>query len=517
MSSSRRITRFLGLLPLGALVACVHIRQPTVHDPHAVATLDNTAREPLKVHAQAGTVYQLTEWRFDPVDSVLEGTGTLYGIDRRPRTDGTFRIPLDSIALLETAETKTLRPVGLAVLAGMTTVTAVATIVCVADPKACFGSCPTFYVDAVNRDRPLAEGFSASFARALEATDVDALGLVQSGGRRVTIRMANEAWETHAVRSVQLLAVPASRPDEVFATAAGRFYGVEQLQPPASCASSSGDCRTALSARDSLEWHSRTDSSDLAAPETIELTFAHPSHRSGDRLALVVGARQSFVSTFVLYQTMAYFGREAGTWLAALERGDPLARRAYDEVWGTLGRITVALPDSAQGWRVAGSFDEAGPIATDVQVIPLDGGLEGDSVRVRLTMARGSWRIGYAAIAALGAERAAVVLDASDAQGPDADGLARLHSGGGYLVTYPGDEYHLTYTLPRAAASYALYVKSRGYYYEWMRSEWLAEENPRMIALLGLDPRTALRTLAPSFKAVEQNFERHFWASRFGR
>lgn len=518
MPSSRLIPRFLAALSLGTLLACVHVRQPTVHDPRAVATLDSTAQ--LKVHARAGTVYQLTQWRFDPIDSVLEGTGTLYGIDRRPLTDGPFRIPLDSIALLETQRTKTLRPFGLASLAGMTTVWGIVTIACVADPKACFGSCPTFYVDAVNRDRPLAEGFSASFARALEATDVDALGLVQPGGHGVTIRMANEAWETHAVRTVQLLAVPASRPDEVFVTAAGRFYGVEHLQPPTHCAGlpgPGGDCRSALSARDSLEWHSPTDSSDLAAQETIELTFALPSHRSGDHFALVLGARQSFVSTFVLYQTMAYFGREAGTWLAALERGDPLARRAYDEVWGPLSRITVALPDSALGWRVAGSFDEAGPIATDVQLIPIGSGLMGDTVRVRLAMARGSWRVGYAALTALGAERAATVLAASDARGPDADGLARLQSGRGYLVTYPGDEYRLTYVLPRAAASYELYVKSRGYYYEWMRGEWLAEQNPRMIALLGLNPRAALRTLAPSFKAVEQGFERHFWASRFGR
>lgn len=513
MPSSRLTPRFLATLWLGALLACVHVRQPTVHDPRDAATLDSA--DALKVHTRAGTVYQLSRWRVDPFDSVLDGTGTLYGIDRRPLNAGTFRIRLDSIALLETERTKTLRPFGVYALAGMTTAWGILTIGCVADPKSCFGSCPTFYVDAVNRDRPLAEGFSASFARVLEASDVDALGLVQTGGQRVTIRMANEAWETHAVRTVQLLAVPASRPDEVFATAAGRFYGVEQLQPPASCASPGGDCRSALAARDSLEWRSPTDSSDLAAQETIELTFALPSDRARDRVALVLGARQSFVSTFVLYQTMAYFGREAGTWLAALERGDPLARRAYEEVWGALGRITVAQPDAALGWRVAGSFDEAGPIATDVQLIPLGSGLLGDSVRVRLTMARGSWRVGYAALASLGAERAATALDATDARGPDADGLARLQSGRGYLVTYPGDEYRLTYALPRAAASYALYVRSRGYYYEWMRGEWLAEENPRMIALLGLDPRAALRTLAPSFKAVEQDFERHFWASRF--
>src|SRR5258705_63305 len=285
MPSSRFILRCLRVGWLGPLRSCVHVREPVLHEPRAIPTLAAVAA-PLKVHSRAGTVYLLAQWRFDTADSVLEGTGTLYGIDRQPLATGAFRILLDSIALLETQRMETLHPFGLAALAGMTTVWGIVTIACVVDPKTCFGSCPTFYVDAVNRDRPLAEGFSASFARALEASDVDALGLVQPGGRRVTVRMANEAWETHAVRTVQLLAIPARRPDEVFATAEGRFYGVEHIKPPAECAGLGGHCRVAVSARDSLEWHSPTDSSDLAAQETVELAFGPPSPGQSGGLCL---------------------------------------------------------------------------------------------------------------------------------------------------------------------------------------------------------------------------------------
>ena len=494
------------VLPLLAiLVGCVHVRQHAVHDPGEIASLDTVAA-PLKIHTQAGTVYQLTQWQFLPADSVLEGTGTLYGLDRRVLTEGVFRIPLDSMALVETLSTKELHPFGIIGLVTMSVVWGAVTIACTADPKSCFGSCPTFYVDSVSRDRPLAEGFSASFARALEATDVDALNLVRPAGHQVTIRMANEAWETHAVRSVQLLAVPAGRPDEVFATSQGRFYTVKKLQPPARCAALDGDCRAATLAQDSLEWRSTTDSSDLAAQETVELSF--PAATGGGSLGLVLGARQSFVSTFVLYQTMAYFGHEAGAWLAALERGDGIAHQAYRTVWGTIGRITVAVFDSTAGWRDVGSFDEAGPIATDVQLIPI-GSVPDDTIRIRLTMARGSWRIAYAALASLGAERAVVTLDPIAAVG--------RRSLSDYLITYPGDEYHFTYELPRQAESYALFIKSRGYYYEWMRGEWFAEQNPQLIALFGLDPGAALRTLAPGFKAAERGFDENFWASRFGR
>jgi hypothetical protein len=505
MPFSRVVPQLLAVLSFAAPLGCVHVREPAIHEPSEVASLQGV-RSPLKIHTRSGTVYQLEQWQFLEADSILEGRGALYGIDRRVLTEGEFHIPLDSIALVETENTKAVHPVGIIGLVTMSIVWGVTTVACVSDPKSCFGSCPTFYVDSVSRDRPLAEGFSASFAHALEATDVDALGLVRPGGSRVTIRMANEAWETHAVRTVHLLAVPARHPDEVFATAGGEFYGVTHLEPPARCAATGGDCRTAVLAQDTLEWHTTTDSTDLGAQETVELAFPALGN---NRLGLVLAARQSFVSTFVLYQTMAYFGQQSGDWLAAFERGDSTAHQAYRTVWGTLGKITVAVLDPVAGWRDVGSFEEAGPIATDVQLIPI-GTAPGDTVRVRLTMARGSWRLAYIALATLGAERSARALEPTAVVGPHT-------RSGDYLITYPGDQYRFTYTLPRGAESYALYIRSRGYYYEWMRGEWLAEQNPQMMALFALDPRAALRTLAPPFKAAERGFEQNFWASRFGR
>ncbi len=52
------------------------------------------------------------------------------------------------------------------------------TAYCIANPKACFGSCPTFYLEdegGREPERPQAEGFSESIARVLEARDIDAL------------------------------------------------------------------------------------------------------------------------------------------------------------------------------------------------------------------------------------------------------------------------------------------------------------------------------------------------------
>jgi hypothetical protein len=85
------------------------------------------------------------------------------------------------------------------------------------------------------------------------------------------------------------------------------------------------------------------------------------------------------------------------------------------------------------------------------------------------------------------------------------------------LVTLPGDAYDIEYQLPPRPEQYELFLESRGYYLEWMRREWLAEENLPLAAQILLDPAGAVRTLAPAFKRREPELERLFWSSRYVR
>ena len=168
-------------------------------------------------------------------------------------------------------------------------------------------------------------------------------------------------------------------------------------------------------------------------------------------------------------------------------------------------------------WRAVGRFDEAGPIAGDLQVVPFEG--SGDSpVHVRLRLARGHWRLDAVALAALGEPIAPMRLAPVSVEHGgrhDETARARLVNGARHLVTHPGDSYRLTFRLPRSDGRLELFLESEGFYYEWMRSEWLAEEDARMAALAIADPAEALRRLAPAYKAEEPDLERAFWASRF--
>lgn len=502
------------------LIACSHVTQRPELRTFAQVPAPGGDTTALKAHMRAGDLYQLTTWRVIESGAALEGTGVRYDAMRVRQDSGRFLLTADSIILLEANIAEARQPFGLQMLGFLTVVYGAASTACLADPKACFGSCPTFYLEDGSGEVLQAEGFSASVARVLEASDIDPLYGARPDRRRFAVVMRNEALETHVVESVRLRAVPRPAGSRVFATGDGRFYAAPRLTAPAACRAPEGDCRLAVAALDTFERRSLTDSSDLAARETVELEFPAVAGRGRGPVGIVLGARQTFVTTYVFYQTLAYMGRSVGSWLAQLERVGPERMPQALGLQRTLGGIEIAVEQPDGSWRKIGTYDEAGPIATDVQIFPIADATSADAMRVRLRMARGSWRVGYVALAHQPVPTASLTLSpvAVEHHGiVDRGALRALADSARYLTTFPGDQYRIVFTLPEDYDGYDLFLESRGYYYEWMRREWLAEENPGMVALAMLDPDDALRRMAPRFKQVEPQIEVLFWQSRFGR
>jgi hypothetical protein len=469
---------------------------------------------PLKVHLRSGELIVLDTWRAGAEGKTLEGSGRRYTPARTPGELGRFSVAAEDIALLETNDRTAVSSLAVGVLVGLTLVFGVASGVCLADPKSCFGSCPTFYAEQ-DPDRPRAEGFSSSIARSLQARDVDLLTGLRPRAGRLRLWMRNEALETHVVRRVRLLSIRRPEGGRVFPTPDGEFLPLRRLASAASCRGPEGDCAPEIARDDGLERRSVADGEDLAAREELDLLFPDAPARPG----VVIRARQSLLSTFLFYQTLAYMGRSAGEWLAALERGGPEQARAMLGMDRLLGGIEVLVAEGA-GWRSAGRFDEAGPIAGDTQVIPLpDRGRKGP-LRVRLRMAKGHWRLDQVAVAEYLAPVEAHELPpvAVERDGrPDAMALRSLLGEGRHLVTLPGDAYRLSFDAPADVEQSELFLESEGYYYEWIRDDWLREEDPAMVSLIIQRPAEALRRLAAPFKAQESRAEQTFWSSRFGR
>jgi hypothetical protein len=140
----------------------------------------------LKVHMHGGNLYVLSTWEAQPAGNVVTGTGALYGPMRNQIASGDFTVGIDSVALFETNVVSTSPVAGVFMVAAVLTVAV--SIYCIANPKSCFGSCPTFYI-AGDPLLPVPRLFGEHRA-SLEASDIDDLGLAAKGGDCVD-RMRN--------------------------------------------------------------------------------------------------------------------------------------------------------------------------------------------------------------------------------------------------------------------------------------------------------------------------------------
>jgi hypothetical protein len=182
---------------------------------------------------------------------------------------------------------------------------------------------------------------------------------------------------------------------------------------------------------------------------------------------------------------------------------------AFTRMRDAVGGIEVLAETAGGKWVPAGEVREMGPLATDVVVVPLP---EDATGRVRLRLARGHWRIDYLASARLGARVEPLAIEPRTVAG-----ARTFQPAQGPLVTRPGDVYRYAFRLPLDAGRYELFLESQGYYLEWIRDEWLREENSARAAQLVLNPEQLLRDVAPEFEKQEARMEALFWGSRYAR
>ncbi len=474
----------------------------------------------LKVHMLDGKLYVLYNWNVNDNENTVSGLGSLYNANRnltamvQLETDK-FIIPLSEVALFETNKVSIAGSSGS--MSAMTIVTVPSVllgVICLSDPKACFGSCPTFYASDGDTMVLQAEGFSSSIARVFEEKDIDMLYRARPKGDIFEISIKNEALETHVVRYADLLVIPRPENGRVFATPEGEFYQVSEIISPSDCKASEGTCLEAVSLFDNKERFSFTDSANLAQREIIELSF--DSIPAGD-LGLVVGSRQTLLTTYLFYQSLAYMGNSTSYWLAKLESGSKAVYNYALKLWKLLGGIEILIQDNRGKWVKAGKLDEMGPIASDVQLVKFPK-LKNEKLNVRLKLTKGLWRVNYVALVKLDKAiepyrlQPYLVL-----HGNNIDTIAQkqLLDPALTLVTFPRDSYTLTYCLPDANTNYEFFIESKGYYYEWMRKEWLVEENLKRTIMMFVRPSFYLKALASEFKKREHDMEQTFWRSKY--
>lgn len=490
---------------------------------------ENLSEKPfLKAHMKNGEVIILKDsWIINDNGNEISGSGTRYDFNRKVIQEGAFSLWTDSVAIFET-NTKLLgtekeRVASLAILAGMDIILG---IICLTNPKACFGSCPTFYMDENDSFHYAdAEVFSEAIRPSVEYADIDALNLSSQPDGSFSLTMKNEALETHCVRDVKLLAVPREAGKKVYHCYPDHFYLCEKIYPPVKATAREGDITYLLSLPDRMERFSMADERNMKSAEEIHMTFQVPEHQG--EWGLLLNFRQTLMTTYLIYSAMGYMGDRVGDTFARMETEIPSVKKSGDTFIQTpqssalkkeLGKIEVfTWNEKTNQWEFQNSFYEIGPIAINQQIIPLKNLEQGKEIRLKLVVNRGLWRIDYAALTHITNQVEPIWINPDQIYhkgAADTGALDRLLDPDRLLISMPGNEYTFYFTLPERDTEYDLFLYGKGYYLEWMREQWIQDKNLVKLWKMLNHPKLYLREQAREYKEYETTMEEAFWGSK---
>jgi hypothetical protein len=473
----------------------------------------------LKAHYKNGNVCVLYDtWQITNSGDVVQGKGTLYDFNRRRMFDGNYSIAVDSVAIFESNvkidNPEAGRVAALTVLIG---IDGLFGLICLSNPKACFGSCPTFYVNPNDQFHYSdAEGFSSAISPNMEYGDIDALRVTSSRQQNFTIFMKNEALETHCIKDIKLLAYPIQEGQSVFQTNHDAFLRCGKSHHPVKAIGEEGDVTDLLSVDDRLERFSLTDPKNLSSKEEIYISFDQLNH--GKKYGLLIDFRQTLLTTFLIYNAIGYMGDEVGDFFARIERGENVQQKLKSGIMKELGEIEVHVWDDKAGDYVyQGGLFETGPIAINRQLVPFEIQPSKGNMKLKLVLNKGLWRIDCTKLVELQTEVQPIVIIPSKIFKQDSTGGTQLHLDDlkkQHLVSLPSDLYEWTFNLPDPNQDYQLFLYSKGYYLEWMRSSWLKDKNLLLLRKIIENPAAYLKDQARQYKIYEQHMEHEFWGSR---
>lgn len=473
----------------------------------------------LKAHLKNGDVYILkNSWKIDTLQNLVSGKGSHYDFNRTLLLKGEISVPIDSVAIFETntkiTDSEDQRTDLLTIIAGLDVALGV---ICLSNPKACFGSCPTFYINEHdNFHYADAEGFSNAISPSMEYYDIDALNNQTIYGNEFSITMKNEALETHCVNDVKLLAYPLEEGERVYQSPTNEFYLCENNYALKSATGEEGDVTTLLKNQDRQEFFSLSDEKNLSSKEEILLTFDNVERT--DKLGLILNFRQSLMTTYFIYSAMGYMGDQVGDIFAQMEINNDTKTKLENGIKKELGNIDIyAWDDKNETWELQDGFYETGPIAFNRQFIPLKTTSQNSTVRIKVILNKGLWRMDYIALTNIKDKVEAIEITPNQILNKgikDQKALSNIKNIDKHLVSMPGSEYKFNFELPSSDTEYELFLYSKGYYLEWMREHWLKDKNLLKLRQMFNKPKKYLRVEAEAYKQYETNMEQEFWNSK---
>lgn len=498
-----------------------HSFRQTYTDVNEVMHNDSTKTPFFKVHFKNGDVSLLETWSLNTSKDTINGQGTLYDFNRNKLHTGALHLNINDIAIIETNEYSkiiTKDQDKIAALSILTGVNVLLDVVCITNPKACFGSCPTFYVDgATELQNAKAEGFSSSISPALERQDLDALQYATSSDA-FFLTMKNEAFETHMINELYLKAVPKNKNEHVFQDTYGAFYQCGNLLNASLATVDNMNIASKINTIDDAEYFSLTDPNTLETKEDLILEYQGlPDNNYG----LVINFRQTLLTTFLLYNGISYMGDEVGDYFSKIET-NAAVKQKLSNPFKRLGKIKLSVwNEELKVWQFMEELYETGPIAKNLVIAPLKNILPtNNKIKIKIEMTKGLWRIDLLALTTIKSETEAYTiypntLDIIDGNAYTISDIAQDDDH--YLISFPGNAFRFKFELPELNNhdEFELFLSSKGYYLEWIRKSWLKDKNLAKLKKMLLNDNKTWQELAQEFKAMEDDMESVFWNSKF--
>ncbi len=495
------------LLALVLMIASCIVHRVDVVPVDVSAETPIEISSPVKAHLYDGSTVVFPEG-INVYDGKVHGRGEKFNVALE-NNKFIEEIALDEIAAMESFQT----PVNAAATTAASTVGTAGWIALgTLAAFALFGSCPTVY-SADSGDAILeAELFSYSIAPSFQARDIDKLGLksVQDGHFELDFR--NEMLETHYIDHLEVLEVTHAANQVAYPDSTGRPIVVGKTVAPVSAVDQDGrNILPEVASADGRVWSATSNRLANVGLQNIHdsLDFEFSLPKNSGELALVLHLRNSMLNTVLLYDVML---KEQG--FAALDwMGhdlNHLGNRAELGLWyrENMG-MTVSIWRDGD-FRKVGRIGDQGPIAWSERAVVLDAP-RGDSLKVRLSFVADNWRIDQVQLAIdtqHGKVRTIPVATAKSLEEHRPDIPEYLaQSDESYLITRPGESVQLGFNVGESRQSRTFFLASEGYYMEWMRSEWLAEEHRRKFEPTSDALMQSLRLYAQKRDTYRQQFE----------
>ena len=474
-----------------------------------------------KIHLKNGDVCLLDNWELTSNKDSIKGQGNLFDFNRNQFQEGDLSLNIDDIAIIETNQLDAIKSKDkerISSLSILTGANLAIDIFCITNPKACFGSCPTFYIQEGSLFHYAnAEGFSSSISPSLEKQDLDALQYSTSSNE-FSLFMKNEAFETHMVNELFVQAVPKKFGENIFHDKNKVFYNCGPIFNSNSALVDNKPIGNSINNFDDNEYYSPSDEFDLAAKEEIVLEFDNIPSRN---LGAVINFRQTLLTTYLLYTGISYMGNEVGDYFTKIETNKKV-KKLLSNPFKRLGNIKIFVwNELLKDWELFEELYETGPIAKNLMIAPLPNLTRtDDKIKIKVELTKGLWRIDYFGLTPINSVVKPLKLYPTDLEIIDGEDYSLdqvKYYDNKYLISFPGNEFKFNFKFPdlKKDNEYELFLSSKGYYLEWIREDWIVNKDlPKLKKMLLNDDKTWL-DLAKHFKSVESEMEEVFWNSKY--